>query len=115
MTRLLLLDDDPSTLGFLALMLGRDGYDVRTATSGSQAVEIGASFEPHILIADWLLGQDGSGLEAARDLIARLPRLAIVFVSGLEPEELSVQSAGLPVRSILQKPLDFAALRRCLA
>jgi DNA-binding response OmpR family regulator len=115
MARLLLLDDDPSCLGFLSRLLGRDGHEVRTASSSREALEIGASFEPQILVSDWLLDRERSGLETARELIARLPRMAIVFVSGLDPDDLCDQVAGLPVRSILQKPIDFAELRRCIA
>ena len=51
--RILIVDDDPTNLHYLKRLLDIGGYDnVRTATSGREALLVGASFDPDIIILD---------------------------------------------------------------
>ena len=40
---------------YLERYLSREGYDVRTAGSGREAIDVSQEFDPEILLADWML------------------------------------------------------------
>ncbi len=46
MTRVLVVDDEPQILRALAINLRARGYDVRTAGSGREALEVAAAHPP---------------------------------------------------------------------
>src|SRR5689334_397270 len=51
-TRILVVDDEPDVLGFIQQLLEKKGYDVDTATSGTEALAIVAEKAPALLITD---------------------------------------------------------------
>jgi len=73
--RLLLVDDDVSTINLLGNMLSGDG-DLRFATSGGDALRLARSEPPDLILLD-LEMPDQSGFEVCREL-KRDPRLAAV-------------------------------------
>lgn len=62
-TRILLVDDSPEIRLLLQHMLTSWGYEVSTASSGTEAWEIIQRDQPRLVIADWMMpGLDGPGL-----------------------------------------------------
>jgi len=53
--KVLLVDDDLSVLDFLSYNLNKKGFEVKTANNGLEALELGASFLPDIIILDWMM------------------------------------------------------------
>jgi len=47
--KILLVDDEPDILEFLSYNLEKEGFDVRTASNGEEAIEIARSFIPHLI------------------------------------------------------------------
>lgn len=62
---ILCLDDDPFTLELLGFVLGRNGYEVLTAVTVAQALELIRSNCFHLYIFDHILS-DGTGIELCR-------------------------------------------------
>ena len=52
MTRVLVVDDEPQILRALAINLRARGYDVRTAGSGREALEVAAAHPPELVVLD---------------------------------------------------------------
>ena len=65
MTRILLVDDDPAIVRTLAIGLRAHGYDLRAATDGRTAVDLGRTDRPDLVILDLGL-PDISGVEVLR-------------------------------------------------
>jgi len=84
----------------LMRMLSSRGYDVKTASSVSEAEALfddpGNDFE--LLITDVMIPQ-GSGHALARNLVARQPALRVLFVSGY--------SGGGPIEGIQAEQVRF--------
>jgi pilus assembly protein CpaE len=58
--RILIVDDDPDSLKLIELMLRRRGYDVFSAQSGDQALEMAKDKSPDLIILDVMMpGMDG--------------------------------------------------------
>ncbi len=65
--RILIVDDTPVSLKVSQVLLSREGYEVRTAASAEEGLEILHGFQPRLVLTDVQLpGMDG--LELARRL-----------------------------------------------
>jgi DNA-binding response OmpR family regulator len=65
--KILIVDDDPETINFLRLVLGRQGYQLLEAVNGMQALKTAHSERPDLIVLDVMLpGMDG--FEVARSL-----------------------------------------------
>ena len=53
--RILLVDDEPDILEFVGYNLQREGYTVRTAPNGAEALEVAAEFRPHLILLDRMM------------------------------------------------------------
>jgi len=65
--RILVVDDESSISELVATSLKFVGFDVRTAATGSQALQIAQEFKPHALILDVML-PDQNGFEVCRQI-----------------------------------------------
>lgn len=77
--KVLVIDDNRAQAENLADALAIRGYDVETAASSSEALELKAL--PRLAIVDFRL-PDGNGLDLALRLKARNPKLEVIMVSG---------------------------------
>jgi len=104
--KILAVDDDPIDIGNLQRLLGKD-YDLSTATSGEQALEIAAEFGPDIILLDNMM-PDLDGSEVCRHVRAdaKLRHTKIIMVSGksLVSERLQAYQAGAD--DYITKPFD---------
>lgn len=76
MHSILLVDDDPEILAAWQFVLVNEGYDVRCAPNGVQALEYLKHEVPDLIITDWMMPLMG-GAELCRQLRAH-PELAHV-------------------------------------
>ena len=105
MARILVIDDDTTTLMAVRAMLERMGYEVDTAPSGAQGIERFRVAEPDIVLTDIFMPRQ-DGLETMRVLKSINPAARVVCISG-GPERLP---DAAPVRdTILRFARDFGA------
>jgi PAS domain S-box-containing protein len=110
--RILLVDDNKDTLGYLAAMLTKRGHDISTASNLASALRVAREVEVEFLISDIEL-PDGSGLELMRRLGSQrgLPGIALSGFGSSDDIEQS-HSAGFAVH--LTKPVDFFQLEEAI-
>ena len=67
--RILAVDDEPMLTDLLAMALRVEGWEVRTASSGLEALQVASEFDPDALVLDIMMpGLDGLGvLKRLRD------------------------------------------------
>ncbi|HEY8424638.1 MAG TPA: response regulator transcription factor [Limnochordales bacterium] len=63
--RILVIDDDPKLLDMVRRALVYEGFDVQTATSGAQGLQMAQDAVPDVLILDWMI-PDLDGLAICR-------------------------------------------------
>jgi diguanylate cyclase (GGDEF)-like protein len=61
----LVVDDDPDKCNLLKIALGMEGYDVRTASNGQEALSAIESFPPDLVVTDVMM-PEVNGYELAR-------------------------------------------------
>ena len=94
---ILLVDDEPDILEFLGYNLRKEGYIVRTAENGKEAIEKAANIIPHLIILDVMMPKM-DGIETC-SIIKKNPKLAntlVVFLTarGEDYSQLAGFDAG---------------------
>jgi two-component system nitrogen regulation response regulator NtrX len=103
--RLLVVDDEQGVRAALRQLLEFEGYDVRTASSGSEALATYEQWRPQLVFMDVkMAGMDG--LETLKRLRARDPAAIVVMISGHATIQNAVEATQLGAYDILEKPLD---------
>lgn len=75
MTKILVIDDEPSITNLVDAYLKKEGYDVYTAADGNAGLKAARAFKPDLIILDVMLpGIDGI------ELLSRLRRESDVYV-----------------------------------
>ncbi|MFW5921267.1 MAG: response regulator [Polyangiales bacterium] len=90
---LLLVEDDDDLAFDLKELLAERGYDVRRYCEIAAVREALGELEPGGAILDVRL-PDGDGAELARELCATIPGLAVVLITGYDPEEAAAIVRG---------------------
>ncbi len=93
-TRILIVDDEPDILEILKYNLNGEGYQVKTAKNGKQAINLANDWMPHLVLLDVMM-PEMDGIEACEELRKNknLQNLIIIFLSA-RGEDFS-QVAGL--------------------
>src|SRR5205823_3454653 len=112
MARILIVDDEPACSKSLAALLAQDGHQVRAATRGHEAVDLGIAFRPDILIADWLLPDRLNGAAIAQRIRTSVPAVEVIFVTGLVADDIArlAAASGLERVTVMEKPCDIDAI-----
>jgi signal transduction histidine kinase/CheY-like chemotaxis protein len=108
--RLLVVEDDPTSLRALKMLLEDEGFTVETASDAEAALARVLAFVPDAIVTDFRLpGIDGAGLaRAARHQRATLP---VVFMSGADTSYGALAALlREPQTKHVTKPLDFDKL-----
>jgi two-component system cell cycle response regulator DivK len=113
---ILIVDDNPSNLKLLRVLLSGEGYDVRTAPGAEEALAALASFSPAIILMDIQMpGMDG--LELTRRLKSAPATAAIPVVAltayAMPGDEAKALAAGCS--AYITKPIDTRALPQVIA
>src|SRR3954469_24608349 len=107
---ILLVDDEKALLPLIGMVLERYGMPIREAQDGDAALAAldSTPVPPALLICDVLMpGIDG--LELTRRILARLPNLKVIFISG-HLTDVSWWPADLRGHRFVPKPFSIEEL-----
>jgi CheY-like chemotaxis protein len=114
--RVLVVDDEPDVADTLALVLQAEGYNVRVAYEGWEAVWAAEEFRPDVVLLD-LAMPHLHGFDVARLLRgqAGLADALLVAVTGHADEQSRRGAAGAGFNHFLAKPVGWPELGPLLA
>jgi len=115
MARLLIIDDEPSYREYLERYLSREGYDVKTASNGQEAIEIGNTFHPDVVLADWMLKDHMHGLEVGEQIRRDNPGIQILLMTGFPSSEIREEARKARVFRFLEKPFSLEEVADAIA
>lgn len=109
--RILLVDDEPDILEFIRYNLQREGYEIRTASHGIEALDVAAAFRPHLILLDRMMPHM-DGVETCRKLRENpaLQSTLIVFLTALGEEDDQLTGFDAGADDYLQKPIPMKLL-----
>lgn len=109
MPKVMLVDDDRTTVTLLETLLSLDGFDVVLAARGSEVLEKARHEHPDAFLIDYHLSGGVQGTEIVKQLRAEptFQHAPIIITSGMNVEDAAL-SAGANL--FLLKPFDPAQL-----
>src|SRR5712691_7534292 len=107
--RILVVDDEPSIVDAVATALRYEGYEVEEATTGRQALTAVTTFDPDLIVLDWML-PDVEGIEVGRRLRDRGFKTAILFLTAKDATENKVEALRAGGDDYVTKPFSLAEL-----
>jgi two-component system OmpR family response regulator len=90
--RILTVDDEPSLIELLSMAMRYEGWEVHTASTGTDAVRVAREAQPDALVLDMML-PDFDGLEVMRRIRAEQPDVPVIFLTARDG--VSDRVAGL--------------------
>ena len=100
---LLVVDDEPQILKVVSGILQDEGFEVKTAPDGENALRLVAEEAPDLVLLDIALpGKDG--LEVLQELKARYAALPVVMISAYGSVENAVKATRLGAYDFIEKP-----------
>jgi two-component system OmpR family response regulator len=90
--RVLVVDDEPALTDLLSMALRYEGWDVRAAGDGRQAIKLAREHRPDVVVLDMML-PDLGGLDVLHRMRVDTPGLPILFLTAKDAVEDRV--AGL--------------------
>lgn len=112
---LLAVDDIPLNLVLVQKMLSRFNFQLRTATSGQQALDAVAEKKPDLILLDLMMpGIDG--FEVIRRLRENpaTANIQIVILSALNSQEDIVKGFNMGANDYIMKPIIMEKLLTCV-
>ena len=104
---ILVVDDEADVRGFLSDLLKDQGYQVRLAEDGVEAMEAIQERLPDLILLDLLMPKEtGTNLYRKIHQKAELKNIPVIVISGLPGRHLAV-GKSVPV---FDKPIDEKAL-----
>ena len=105
-TRILIVDDEPDILEILQYNLNGEGYQVKTAKNGRQAINLANHWMPHLVLLDVMM-PEMDGIEACEELRKNknLQNLIIIFLSARGEDYSQVAGLEAGADDYITKPI----------
>jgi two-component system OmpR family response regulator len=104
--RVLVVDDEPNLTELLGMALRYEGWEVRSAGTGMQAVRAAREFDPDAVVLDMML-PDFDGLEVLRRMRADNPNVPVLFLTAKDAVEDRVSGLTAGGDDYVTKPFSL--------
>lgn len=113
--QVLVVDDDPDFVEVVRLALVHEGFKVRSAKSGAEALALMRVDKPDLVILDIMMQGIMDGIRTGRDMrgdgdLQEVPILMVSSIAGSEFARLLPEEGSLPADNLLLKPIDPSQL-----
>ena len=107
--KLMLVDDEERFLSTTQKLLTKKGFDVVTATSGTEALETLKHKHIHVVILDVKMpGMDGN--QTLKEIKANFPMVEVIMLTGHATVESAIDGLKSGATDYLMKPADIDEL-----
>ncbi len=110
MSKVLVVDDEPSMREFLQILLEGDGYAVTLAGDISEAMAACQAEQPDLIYSDLKL-PDGSGMEILRRVRKDFPETQVIMMTAFGTAENAVDAMRLGAYDYRVKPVKVDEIR----
>lgn len=114
---ILVIDDDNDYVESVVNLLEAKGYDVASASNGTEGVAKAKSKKPDLILLDVMMTTRDEGFNVARELneVDGLKETPVIMCTGVRremslPFSFEPDETWLPVKQILEKPIKPDAL-----
>lgn len=105
MSKILIVDDDPTLVDFLKLLLESEGYETSEAYDGRMATEVIKDAHPELVLLDYMM-PNMHGLDVLRHVNQNHETSFVVMLTGKGSEEVAVECMKAGAADYVVKPFD---------
>lgn len=105
---ILICDDEEGIRESFKLIL-EDGYDLRFATNGLEALEMLKTITPRLMLLDIKMPKM-HGMEILKQVKKLKPKLPVIIVTGYQSVEMSQEALKNGAADYIPKPFDTATI-----
>lgn len=115
MPKVLIVDDDPDFLLVCRLILEAEGYEVREAANGDQALASMRQERPDLVLLDVMISTVLEGVDVSKEMESdpQLRDVPVVMVSSIATSEYASafpDDERIPIEGWISKPIQPAVL-----
>jgi len=114
MDTILIIDDEKSLLDVLSLVFKKEGYEVKTATSGGEALEILQNNTLDLVITDIRMPHI-SGMEILKYVKSNIPEVPVIVITAYGSIKQAVEALKVGALDYIVKPFDVEELKILVA
>ena len=114
MTRLLIVDDEPTVLFSMEKCLSPLHLEISTSRNGREALRVAQDQRPDVVLLDMCL-PDMSGLEVYDQLLELWPGLPVIVITAFSTTDTAIKAMKRGAFEYLVKPVDAHRLREVVA
>jgi len=112
--RILVIDDNPNVVDILGRCLREEGYGVLSALTSDEGLKLAILSRPELVLLDLAL-PGTNGIELLKRIRSTNPTTRVIIVTGNTDPALARQALELGALAYIDKPFDFAYLKRVVA
>ncbi len=106
----LVVDDEHLTLKIISDILGKEGYEVKTASTYGKALQLIKSSSFHVVITDIRMPEK-SGIDLLEEIRTVNPELPVILMTGFASIDTAIGAVQHGAFDYLTKPLDYNKLK----
>jgi DNA-binding NtrC family response regulator len=114
LSQILLIEDEIHNREALSLLLAKAGYQVQSAGSGEEAMEILQNTSFEIIITDLFL-PGVNGIDILKKVKEASPYTSVILITGKASAETAVEAMKEGAFDYITKPFDFEKLKNLVA
>lgn len=105
-TRILIVDDEEDIIEFISYNLKKEGYEVRSALNGREAIETAKAFNPHLIILDIMM-PELDGIEVCEQLrsMPEFEDTVITFLTARSESFTQISALEMGGDDFINKPV----------
>lgn len=100
--RILVVDDEESMCQYLSILLKKEGYEVLTANSGQQALQVVESTPLDLVMTDIQMPKM-DGIQLLRGIKGMSPNIPVIIMTAYASEQSAIEAVNLGAFCYLQK------------
>ena len=113
--KILIIDDEPSNIALIKIVLKKENYTFVDASNGEEGIALAQKEAPNVILMDAIMPtMDGFEATKAIRLTKNLERTPILMITGLTDKEDRIKALDCGVNDFVTKPFDTNELiARC--
>ncbi len=111
---ILVIDDEEAIRLFLQATLEDEGYEILTAATGGEGLELAKDRVPDLVLLDLML-PDMSGIQVLGGLKSALPHICVIMITAYRETDTAVQAMKLDAFDYINKPINLDRLLKVVA
>lgn len=108
--KILVIDDDLSTVIPVIKYLSSQGFEVQHTPNGGRGVQVVRRFKPDLVLCDMVM-PGMSGIEVVKLIKMEMPQTVVIMLSGIQEAEMAEKALSAGAHSYLTKPIALEHIK----